>query len=302
MNDVMNNITPLDPCRKKKFQRPAHRLIKAQRLQHRSYHEHPIQPDFITEAEAIAAWSTVTCSYSGIEQAMKCLLQMQGTYVDKPLSGGGHRHHDVGKLFNALTSEEQDVLRVSYAIYRSLHNYIPPETADCFLNAIDDGYPTWRYFLLEGSEKWPPTTHPGAMLEIWSALTDIIQARVFCNHGLHTVKRRIDHYLEKKTKHDAWFKHINTGIGKCEINDMNHWRQSRNKITINAYVDLFYCDAKGRLDLIEVLPSTLQVLRTLVDIVKQRKNDNDFSYFLRRAQTRRIVWNPRQDRFETGSQ
>ena len=199
MNDVMNNITPLDPCRKKKFRRPAHRIMAARKRLHRSYHEHPIQPDFIAEAEAIAAWSTVTCSYSGIEQAMKCLLQMRGAYVDRSLSGGGHRHHDIGKLFNELTSEEQDVLRVSYAIYRSLHNYIPPETADCFLNAIDDGYPTWRYLLLEGSEKWPPTTHPGAMLEIWSALTDIIQARVFCNHGLHTVKRRIDHCLLEKT-------------------------------------------------------------------------------------------------------
>ena len=49
-----------------------------------------------------------------------------------------------------------------------LHDYIPPETADCFLDAIDSGYPTWRYFLLEG--EMPPSTHPGAMLEIWSAL------------------------------------------------------------------------------------------------------------------------------------
>ena len=300
MNNGMNNITPLEPRRRKKFRDPAYRLIKARRLQHRTYHEHPIQPDLFREMEFIAAWNTVTCSYSGIEQAMKCLLQMQGAYINEKPSRGGHRHHDIGKLFNELTPEEQDVLRVSYAIYRSLHNYIAPETADCFLNIIDDGYPTWRYFLLEGSEQWPPTSHPGAMLEIWFALTDIIQARVFRNHGLHTVKQRIENYLEGITISDAWIKHINTGIGQCEINDRINWIRAYNNIPINAYADLLYCEANRKLDLIQVLPSTLRVLRTMVDIVKQRRTDDDFSCFLHRAQTSRIVWNTRKNRFETG--
>ena len=302
MNDNLENIIPLDPCRKEKFLDPAHRIIKVRKLQHRSYHEHPIQGDLFPEDDAIAAWSTVTCSYSGIEQAMKCLLQMRCAYVDRLLSGGGHRHHHIAKLFKELTSEEKEVLRFSYAIYRSLHNYIPPETADCFLNAIDEGYPTWRYFLLEGRTKnGCPTTHPGAMLEIWHALTDIIQARVFRNHGLHTVKRRIENYLEGKTIHDAWLKHIKTGLGNPEIKDMNHWIQGYNNITINAYAHLLYCEANRKLDLIQVLPSTRQVLRTLVTIVKQRNNDNDFSCFLHRAQKSRIDWNPRKNRFETGS-
>lgn len=303
MNDGLKNIIPLDPCLKEEFLQPAHRIIKVRRLQHRSYHEHPVQGDLFPEDDAIAAWSTVTCSYSGIEQAMKCLLQMRGTYVDRSLSGGGHRHHDIGKLFNELTSEEKQVLRFSYAIYRSLHNYIPPETADCFLNAIDEGYPTWRYFLLEGrSEDGCPTTHPGAMLEIWSALTDIIRFRVFSNHDLHTVKRRIENYLEGKTIRDAWEKHINAGLGSREIEDMNHWIQGYNNITINAYADLLYCEANQKLDLIQVLPSTLQVLRTLVAIVKQRNNDNDFSRFLHLAQSSRMFWNARKNLFETGSQ
>ena len=199
MNDVMDKITPLDPQRKQEFLRPASRLIEAQYRQCRFYHEHDVLPDLSAEYEAIAAWATVTCNYSGIEQAMKCLLQMRGTYVDKYQSKKGHKHHDIGKLFQSLASEEQDVLRVSYAIYRSLHDYIPPETVDCFLDAVDSGYTSWRYFLLEGNDqnKWPPTTHAGAMLEIWSALTDVLRARVFTNHGLNSMKHRIDFRLRK---------------------------------------------------------------------------------------------------------
>ena len=299
----MNKITPLDSCKRKSFIHPAHRLISAQEQQYRSYHDHPIQRDFFAEEEAVAAWSTVTCSYSGIEQAMKCLLQMRGTYVDKRFSGGGHRHHYIGKLFQELTSEEQDVIRFSYAIYRSLHEYIPPETADCFLEAIDEGYPTWRYFLLEGgkADGWPTTTHPGAMLEIWSALTDILQARVFTNHGLYSVKQRIDNYLRNKTIEFGRLNSVDTGIDRREIAAMNRWLQSHNNIIINVFAALFCSHATDRLDLIDVPPSTLTVLRRLVDIVGEHPTDNDVSHFLRRAKTTKIVWNPRQNRFETVS-
>ena len=287
MNDGKGKITPLDSCRKEEFIRPASRLIEARVKQHRSYHEHPIQRDMFADYDAIAAWGTVTCCYSGIEQAMKCLLQMRDIKYPK--------NHYIGKLFQRLSSEEKEVLRVSYAIYRSLHDYIPPETVDCFLNAIDDGYNTWRYFLLEG--EMPPTTHPGAMLEIWSALTDILLARVFTNHGLNSVNRRINHYLNEKCR-QAWNIHINTGIGQCELDDMNRWRQSHGNVAINAYIELFFRHAEGRLDLIEVLPSTREVLNAMVSIVKDKWVDNDFDYFLRRVQMGESVWNPDKKLFE----
>ena len=286
MNDGMDRIAPLDSCRREEFSRPASRLIEARVRQHRSYHEHPIQRDILAEYDAIAAWGTVTCCYSGIEQAMKCLLQMRSAY-----SNGHHRHHNIGKLFQDLAPKEQDVLRVSYAIYRSLHDYIPPETVDDFLNAIDAGYPTWRYFLLEG--KMPPTTHPGAMLEIWSALTDILKARVFTNHGLNSIEQRINHHLD-------WVDHIyEIGAGQRERNDIIRWMQQDHKnVPMNAYADLFFRHAEGRLDLIKVLPSTREVLNAMVGIVKDKWVDNDFSHFLSRAQMGEIVWNPDKNLFE----
>lgn len=299
MNNVMDNVKPLDSCGKDEFRHSAHRLIGAQRKLHQTYHGQPDRRDIFSDYNAVVAWSTVTCAYSGIEQAIKCLLQMRGTYIDKPQSKGGHRHHDIGKLFQALSSEEQDVLSVSYAIYRSLHDYIPPETVDSFLQAIDDGYPSWRYFLLEG--KMPPTTHAGAMLEIWSALSDVLRARVFTNHGLNSVEHRIRHNLYHLGLQKAWTKHVNTDIGQREIDDMNRWMKRYDSVPLNAYVDLIYHQAESTLDLIEVLPSSREVLRTMVDIIKEKWVDNDFAHFLCRAQTEEIAWSPNKNRFETVS-
>lgn len=283
MNDGMNKITPLDSLRKNEFQPPVRRLIQAQQRQHRSYHGHPVQQDMFAESNAIAAWSTVTCSYSGIEQAMKCLLRMRDIKYPK--------NHYIDKLFQYLSPEEKEALRVSYGIYRSLHDYIPPETVDCFLNAIDDGYTAWRYFLLDG--KVPPTTHPGTMLEIWSALKDILLARVYLNHEMYSVEQRINHHLD-------WVDHIyKVGAGQRERNDIIRWMQESHKnIIINAYIDLFFHHAESTLDLIEVLPSTREVLNRMVGIVKDKWVDNDFSHFLSRAQMGEIVWNPDKNLFE----
>ena len=293
MNYGMDRICRLDADQKKIFLNRVDRLIKARRWVHDRYHEHPIYQDVFPETDAVIAWSTVTCAYSGIEQTIKCLLQMRGVYVHKGLRAGGHRHHHVGKLFKELASDEQDVLRASYAIYRSLHDYIPPETVDFFLEAIDEGYEKWRYFLLEHGEEngGPPTTHLGAMLEIWSASTDILQAKTFTNHGLYTVKLRIDHHL-RDAQRDALPKEATLE----QINEMANWVRSDDNVDINYYADLIYRNAKRQpVDIDE-----MAVLRATFD--EEKAYDNDFRYFLQRAQTSKIVWNNLQDKFETASQ
>ncbi len=302
MSDGMKKIQPLDSLGKEEFFRPASRLIEAQYKQYRSYHERPIQRDMFAEYDAIAAWSTVTCCYSGIEQSMKCLLEMRGI-IDR-------KTHWLGKLFRKLAPEEQHVLRFSYAIYRSLHNYILPETVEIFLDKIDQGYSqsekpvpgynTWRYFLLEG--KMPPTTHPGAMLEIWSALTDILLARVFTNHGLNTVKQRIDFRLREL--------HIEAAKGECndlvQINSLIPWRRRDTFININQYIDLLYYDANGQPLQIKqptlALPPVLsmpRVLHSFVDRVKDDTTDNDFMHFRFRARIGGLYWNAGESLFET---
>ena len=303
MEHGMDRIASLDAYRKDKFRGPVVRLCEAQRKQSCLYHDHPAQRDMFPEYDAIAAWGTVTACYSGIEQAMKCLLQMRDAYIEKK-----HKHHKIGKLFHELAGEEQDVLHDSYRIYRSLHDYISLETVASFLDSIDagytrkpgsspeTGYTTWRYFLLDGH--MPPTTHPGAMLEIWSALCSMLSARVFTNHGLYSVEKRIAHNL-RNAGQEAWAAWIDMGIGRREMEDIRRWRQkSHYKAIINAYIDLFYQHAERNLDLIEAVPSTKQILNTMVGIVKGSWVDNDFAYFLRRAQMGDIIWKPDTRVFE----
>lgn len=299
MKNVMDKITPLDSYGKNEFRHSAHRLIGAQRELNQAYHGQPDKRDIIPDYNAVVAWSTVTCAYSGIEQAMKCLLQMRGAYIDKPQSKGGHRHHDIGKLFQALASEEQDVLNVSYAIYRSLHYYIPLETVDSFLQAIDDGYPTWRYFLLEG--EMPPTTHAGAMLEIWSTLAAILRARALENDGLNTVKHRIEFRLREL--------HIDAAKNECndleQINSMIGWRQSDVFLDLNQYIDLLLNDAVDQPLQITgptpAMPDVLSIPRVLnrfVGKAKENVTDNDFMFFLSRAQQGGLFWNASKNRFD----
>lgn len=217
---------------------------------------------------------------------MKCLLEMRDAYTDKK-----HKHHKIGKLFQDLSQEEKEVFRVSYRIFRSLHDYISHETADRFLEKIDKGYECWRYFLREDKE--PPTTHPGAMLEIWSALCGILNARVFTNHGLYSVELRIKHKLFQCGLEEAWKEHISTGIDRCEIDEINRWMQkSHTNVALNAFADLFFYHAESGLETIEVLPSTREILNTMVGILSNKWVDNDFAHFLCRAQAGDIVWNP----------
>ncbi len=238
--------------------------------------------------------------YSGIEQAMKCLLKMSGLYRAKL-----HRNHDIGKLFRDLVPEEQQVVDVAYSAYRSLHNYIPLKTSNCFLDYIDEGYQQWRYLLLEGPEKEnrPPKTHVGAMLEIWSALAIILQARVTTKHELYTVDRRIVHYLDETTRH-VWVIPYWGNIRPEETADMNCWRQAYDD-PINAYADLFSRFKENELHLLKVPSHTLEVLnrlvRTVNDEVKKENVDYDIWQFVWRAESGTIKWNTQLGLFENPS-
>ena len=283
MNDGMDKITPLDSCRMEEFSRPASRLIEARVKQHRSYHERPIQRDMFAEYDAIAAWSTVTCCYSGIEQSMKCLLEMRGI-IDR-------KTHWLGKLFRKLAPEEQHVLRFSYAIYRSLHNHILPETVEIFLDKIDQGYSqsekpvpgynTWRYFLLEG--KMPPTTHPGAMLEIWSALSDILQARVFTNHGLESVDTRVRANLNRRLGRDP-YAHVD--LNRCiDVSIQN----AESKLNPDGSAQTYENELSTLIE---------DVAKFVRDGVRAKWIDNDLVYFVHRAQRGELHWNSDTELFE----
>ena len=280
--NAMVSIEKLDCVSKDKFLHPANRLIQACRRVTDYYHANPIARDFIPEFEATAAWMVVTCSYSGIEQSIKCILQMRGSYIDEERRKGGHRHHFIGELFEYLSSQEKEVIRTYYSVYRLLHDYIPPQTADCFLSAIDDGYPKWRYFLLEDSK--PPTTHCGAMVEVWTALSDILCARVFTNHGLQTVDWRIAHQLRELFRQGILIEANSGGNGETQVNELNRWARNHGNLTA-AFATLLRYRATKTLDALAVKGSALRLLQTTAELAERDNSNQDFSRFVQRART-----------------
>ena len=277
---AMISIEKLDCKLKDKFRHPASRLIQACRGVTDYHHANPISRDIIAEVEATAAWMVVTCSYTGIEQSMKCLLQMRGAYIDEVRKKGGHRHHRIGELFELLSSEEKDVIRAYYSVYRMLHDYVPPKTADCFLSAIDDGYPAWRYFLLEN--KQPPTTHCGAMVEVWTALSDIVCARVFRNHGLQTVARRLSDQLNRLILVDTQDQDYNVPMSKTAVCEYKLWIKQHGNLTA-AFADLFRRRATNSIDTLNLSECTLEFLQKAARIAEEDKTNQDLSLFVQRA-------------------
>ena len=269
---------------RKTWLRSWYMLTTAHRQVHQYAHLLPTAPDIFPLHDAAMAWGVVTLAYSGIEQAMKCLLEMRD--ICPP-----HSHH-IGALFLRLASEERDVLETSHRDYRVLYPEIPYETAAGFLQALDQGYGKWRYILKEGVDGIPPT-HPGWMVEIWSALNDMIKARAGIDHGLDTVLRRIRIAMQL-----AIDRHWHTGIvaeddePPLTQNDLTQtstdyvaWIK-RYPNRIRAYADLLWHEAQGTLDRLGGSPAFHLVLQRGLRVFHQELRDRpdpDFTRFVERA-------------------
>ena len=280
----MSFIRPLCKNRKSEYLMSVHMLTVAHARTRRFWHDHPVRPDLFREHMAATAWGPITLSYSGMEQAMKCLLRMRYRPVEKT--------HAIGKLFWELAPVEQEALQISFAEYRHLHDELPMKTVDTFLDSIDKGYPQWRYILTE--EKSAPSTHPGAMLEIWSALIDILKARALTDHGLQTILGRIRRQMCDDI-HFAWNDDINPDLGEphVQIQEMTSWYERYSNIRINACAALINRRAQGTLEDLDLSPGLLRVLeRGLAKFLARlvTEPDQDFLHFVARAQRGDIEW------------
>lgn len=268
---------------------PTHRLAEAHRLATRRFHEDPLHPDLIPEYDAIQHWELITITYSGIEQALKCLLEMRGRTYPRGTEG-----HKIGKLFHELASEEQAFVSHYYSVYKSLHDYIPPDTAEDFLKLIGNGYTKWRYFLLCGPPM--PTTNTGAMLEIWAALVDKLTAKTFTDHGPNTVKHRLEHDLFQRVQMASL-----TG-DEAEPNYVgeliNIFNEKPRSAVINYCANLIHGAATGgSLSAHEKITA-----RALIDFSTNRMQDysfadKDYRHFIQCAQTTGIHWDQAVQRF-----
>lgn len=276
----------LDQKQEEKFNRYVELLSSVHERILESYCQHSSQIDLLPDYNAINAWPTITLAYSGIEQSMKLLL-IKGRSLPEELL----LTHSISKLFSALPEKNQKCLQDSYSIYQSLHDYIPKTTLDEFLDHIGDGYNSWRYFLTESEKKPPPQNSPGAMMEIWSALKDILFDR-----NLFHVKCRLYRDISDLITKDAWIKCIREN-GEEEIQALKELI-NRSDDPINTYAEIFHHIANKTLDILSLPPRLQTVLCTAADLAEKMKTKNpDLNIFIERATGGQIQWNSCNSRF-----
>ena len=276
----------LDQKQEEKFKRYVELLSSEHERILESYCQHSSQIDLLPDYNAINAWPTITLAYSGIEQSMKLLL-IKGGGLSKELS----RTHDISELFSVLQEKNQKYLQDSYSIYQSLHDYIPKTTLDEFLDHIGDGYNSWRYFLTESEEKPPPQNSPGAMMEVWSALKDILLDR-----SLFHVKRRLYRDISDLITKDVWIKCIREN-GEEEIRALKELI-NRSDDPINTYAEIFHHIANKTLHVLNLPPRLHTVLCTAASLAEDMKIENpDLNTFIERATRGQIQWNSCNNRF-----
>ncbi len=276
----------LDQKQEEKFNRYVELLSSVHERILESYCQHSSQIDLLPDYNAINAWPTITLAYSCIEQSMKLLL-ITGGGLSEELS----RTHDISELFSVLPGKNQKCLQDSYSIYQSLHDYIPKTTLDEFLDHIGDGYTSWRYFLTESEEEPPPQNSPGAMMEVWSALKDILLDR-----KLFHVKRRLSLAIYDLITKDAWIEHIREN-GEEEIQALNELI-NRPDDPINTYADIFHHIANKTLHVLNLPPRLQTVLCTAASLAEKMKIENpDLNIFIERATGGQIQWNSCNNRF-----
>ena len=285
------------------FNAVAAKCDQACRILTRLYQNNPIQPDLVPSYEALQAWPFIVSAYSGIEQSIKVLLKMSN--IEYPNSGrGGHR---LDGLFGRLLPPEKTVIRKSFDVYQSLHYYINFTTVDEFLSTISNGsghsgYDDWRYLLMDFQASLisarVPMNHAGAMIEVWTALSNILIAKTVTDHGLRTVADRIENKIAScltSTSQQQPYR-----VDNEQFLDLKRWLDSAGS-NINAYADFYHAFLNQR-------PAVYPIAQRIEDFLEGSiphardlaKEDQDFKLFLYLAEHTLVKWNQTTKRFASG--
>ena len=148
-------------------------------------------------------WPAISAAYSGIEQTLKFLLALDKALTvdellpeegivenpeEKPDQRTKYRIHQLGILFSRLDEGTRDSVEQGYAIWQSLHDFIPIRSCAEFLDHIqgdhNKGHLDWRYCLIQ--ENLPLKNSVDAMLAIWGLLVRRCEEREGIPHRAGT--------------------------------------------------------------------------------------------------------------------
>ena len=285
------------------FDAVAAKCEQACRILTELYQKNPMRRDLVPSYEALQAWPFIVSAYSGIEQSIKVLLKMSS--IEYPSSGrAGHR---LDRLFDRLPAPEQLVVRKSFDVYQSLHYYITFASLDDFLGSIsvgygNTGYDDWRYLLMDFEATLAsarvPVNHAGAMLEVWSALADILIARTIVDHRLNTVADRIDHGITSCLNNTS--RQRPYSFNHEQFNELARWLYDPgNKIT--SYANFYHSTLQRRPVTPPITQHAKDFLEASIGYARQlAENDQDFSLFLYLAERTTVRWDETTKRFALG--
>ena len=293
----------VDPSIVKRFEEPARRVSLAREAAKQQYDEHPPKGDLVEIVGAINAGSFICGYYMGIEQTLKLLIQMHGEKTVPTGTDG----HNLQKLHSLLTSSEQEVVADCYRVYRSLHNFdsrsVRLETSVEFFRHIGKGYTRWRYILYDTSQKSDkvPAVHLGLMLEVWRALVDLVERKVWGKVPT-TLADYLQDYINVQVIREAesdpeWQAAALDKISSVEFADIRRWIE-QNGGPLKVGVDLIGHYARGTGDSLKASPLIRRVLlqaaeKAVINPNERYKNE-DIEMLLFRAghDESPLTWNP----------
>ena len=264
----------------------------------------PVKADLSSEYEAVQGWPLVTALYNGIEQALKMLLLLRsGDRFTLELLASRKYGHNLENLYSELADDDREHIELHYREHRSLHDYIPDDlaTARQFIAHINRssgqqtaGLVSWRYILIEGPERVPPTSL-WTMHEIWDAICCLIR-RASGKNDCYRLKKRLAH------------QHWSIATGRVlhydeQLDDLNRWAASRDGGLVAAWIDLlvkvshdaiFQVHAPPRLR-----PDLVDKAQIAIRQLSESHNPDDKHLLQRIRDTSTLVWDSSKGGFRS---
>ncbi|WP_419946336.1 hypothetical protein [Candidatus Poriferisodalis sp.] len=266
--------------------------------------DNPIQRDGWDGFMAARAWPFVTALYSGIEQALKMLLQLTDSNFTLQTLKASPYAHNLQRLHADLSPADKEHIELHFGEHWGLFEFeqldLTFDTAEGFISHVNGsgnghGYISWRYTLVDPSVQIP-ATDLWTMWEIWEAVCCRIRARLSKRGGtcLALSQRLI-------ARLDDLIPEVSPYVNFSD--DLLRWRASDDNGALGAWLDVLVKANRGAVDQVRaperLRPELALMADRAIEELSQESAGPDEKQFLWQVQRtdRDLVWDARSHEF-----